>query len=85
MLIVEVRSVSTPVRESDAHETVWYGGHANQLSKETIRMSTMGKACVGESPDRMAYVRWHDGNQTLPWRSGPRRRWLPSSSPSITS
>jgi len=36
MLIVEVRGASIPVREPDARETVWYGGHANQLSKETI-------------------------------------------------
>ena len=36
MLIVEVRGASIPVREPDARETIWYGGHANQLSKETI-------------------------------------------------
>ncbi len=36
MLIVELRGGSIPVREPDARETVWYGGHANQLSKETI-------------------------------------------------
>jgi SagB-type dehydrogenase family enzyme len=36
MLIVEVRGGSIPVREPDARETVWYGGHPNQLSKETI-------------------------------------------------
>ena len=36
MLIVEVRGESIPVREPDARETVWYGGHANQLSQETI-------------------------------------------------
>src|SRR6202521_2014917 len=34
MLIVELRGRSIPVREPDARETVWYGGHANQLSKE---------------------------------------------------
>ena len=34
MLIVELRGGSIPVREPDACETVWYGGHANQLSKE---------------------------------------------------
>ncbi len=38
MLVVEVRGASVPMRPPDAHaETVWYGGHANQLSKETIR------------------------------------------------
>ena len=36
MLIVELRGGSIPVREPDAGETVWYGGHANQLSKERI-------------------------------------------------
>ena len=36
MLIVELRGESIPVREPDACETVWYGGHANQLSKERI-------------------------------------------------
>ena len=34
MLIVELGGKSIPVREPDACETVWYGGHANQLSKE---------------------------------------------------
>jgi SagB-type dehydrogenase family enzyme len=34
MLIVELRGASIPVREPDARETVWYGGHANRLSKE---------------------------------------------------
>jgi SagB-type dehydrogenase family enzyme len=34
MLIVELRGRSIPVREPDACETVSYGGHANQLSKE---------------------------------------------------
>jgi SagB-type dehydrogenase family enzyme len=33
MLILEI---SGAVRKSDAGETVWYGGQANQLSKETI-------------------------------------------------
>jgi SagB-type dehydrogenase family enzyme len=36
MLIIEVRGSSIPLREPDASETVWYGGHPNQLSKETI-------------------------------------------------
>ncbi len=36
MLIVELRGGSIPVSEPDACETVWYGGHANQLSKERI-------------------------------------------------
>ncbi len=36
MLIVELRGGSIPVREPDACETVWYGGHANQLSTERI-------------------------------------------------
>ena len=36
MLIVELRGKSIPVHERDACETVWHGGHANQLSKERI-------------------------------------------------
>ncbi len=36
MLIVEVRGASIPVREPESAETVWFGGHANQLSRETI-------------------------------------------------
>ena len=36
MLILEVRGASIPVRQPDARETVWHGGHANQLSIETI-------------------------------------------------
>jgi SagB-type dehydrogenase family enzyme len=35
MLIVELRGGSIPVREPDAKGTVWYGGHANQLSRES--------------------------------------------------
>lgn len=34
MLIVELRGRSIPVREPHACETVWYGGHANQISRE---------------------------------------------------
>src|SRR6266545_2588869 len=33
MLIIELRGRSIPVREPDACETLWYGGHANQLSR----------------------------------------------------
>ena len=36
MLIVELRGRSVPVREPYAAETVWYGGHANQLSREGV-------------------------------------------------
>jgi SagB-type dehydrogenase family enzyme len=39
MLLVELRrnaGSSIPVREASTCETVWYGGHANQLSTETI-------------------------------------------------
>jgi SagB-type dehydrogenase family enzyme len=34
MLIVELRGRSIPVREPHACDTVWYGGHANQISRE---------------------------------------------------
>jgi SagB-type dehydrogenase family enzyme len=34
MLLVELRGKCIPVRESSAHETLWYDGHANQLSAE---------------------------------------------------
>ena len=36
MLIVGLQGESIPVRESDTGETVWFGGEANQLSRETI-------------------------------------------------
>jgi len=36
MLIVTLHGSSIPVREADASETIWFGGHANQLSKERI-------------------------------------------------
>jgi SagB-type dehydrogenase family enzyme len=36
MLIVELRGAPIPLREPDAREIVWHGGHPNQLSKETI-------------------------------------------------
>jgi SagB-type dehydrogenase family enzyme len=41
MLIVEVRGASIPVREPAVGETVWYGGHANQLPKETIAYASI--------------------------------------------
>jgi SagB-type dehydrogenase family enzyme len=34
MLIVELRGGSIPERQREACSTVWYGGHANQLSRE---------------------------------------------------
>jgi SagB-type dehydrogenase family enzyme len=36
MLIVSLHGRSIPVREVDIGETVWFGGQANRLSKETI-------------------------------------------------
>jgi SagB-type dehydrogenase family enzyme len=36
MLIVSLRGKSIPMREADVGKTVWFGGQANQLSKETI-------------------------------------------------
>ncbi len=36
MLIVELRGRSIPVGERQACQPVWYGGHANQISTETI-------------------------------------------------
>jgi SagB-type dehydrogenase family enzyme len=36
MLIVSLHGESIPLREADTGETVWFGGKANQLSKETI-------------------------------------------------
>ena len=36
MLILELRGESIPVREVEHHETIWYGGEANQLSEEII-------------------------------------------------
>jgi SagB-type dehydrogenase family enzyme len=36
MLVVELRGRSIPVREPHASDTVWYGGLANQLSRERV-------------------------------------------------
>jgi SagB-type dehydrogenase family enzyme len=36
MLIVSLHGKSIPVRAADTGKTVWFGGQANQLSKETI-------------------------------------------------
>lgn len=36
MLIVSLHGKSIPVREADTGKRVWFGGQANQLSKETI-------------------------------------------------
>jgi SagB-type dehydrogenase family enzyme len=39
MLVVSLHGKSIPVRDADTGETVWFGGQANQLSKETIAHS----------------------------------------------
>ncbi len=36
MLIVSLHGKCIPVREADTDKTVWFGGQANQLSKETL-------------------------------------------------
>jgi SagB-type dehydrogenase family enzyme len=36
MLLIELGGRTIPLREPDTGETVWYGGDANRLSKETI-------------------------------------------------
>jgi SagB-type dehydrogenase family enzyme len=36
MLVIRLHGKSIPVREADTGKTVWFGGQANQLSKETI-------------------------------------------------
>jgi SagB-type dehydrogenase family enzyme len=36
MLIIELRGPPIPIREPEIGETVWYGGHANQLSQDTV-------------------------------------------------
>jgi SagB-type dehydrogenase family enzyme len=64
MLIVELSGGSIPVREPDAGETVWYGGHPNQLSKERIVYKQIDeihnatklrqRACRDISPAEMA-------------------------------
>ena len=74
MLIVELRGGSIPVREPDACETVWYGGHANQLSKERTAYTRIDgihgatklskSACRGISPAEPAPT--GSGEITLP-------------------
>lgn len=41
MLILELRGESIPVREPDARETVWCGGEANLLSRETVEYASI--------------------------------------------
>lgn len=41
MLLVEVRGRSIPDREPEVTEPVWYGGNANQLSKEEIAYASI--------------------------------------------
>ena len=36
MLVLSLHGKSIPVRKAEACETVWFGGQANQLSKETV-------------------------------------------------
>jgi len=74
MLIVELRGGSIPVREPDACETIWYGGHANQLSKERTAYTRIDgihgatklskSACRGISPAEPAPT--GSGEITLP-------------------
>jgi SagB-type dehydrogenase family enzyme len=74
MLIVELRGGSIPVREPDACETDWYGGHANQLSKERTAYTRIDgihgatklseSACRGISPAEPAPT--GSGEITLP-------------------
>jgi SagB-type dehydrogenase family enzyme len=62
MLMVSVHGESIPVREADTGKTVWFGGQANQISKETIahplidgihfatKRSSSGSSGVSTSP-----------------------------------
>jgi len=81
MLIVELRGASIPVRAPDAREAVWYGGHANQLSKETIVYPSINliqdatklsnSACRGISAAEPAPT--GSGEITLPLPASSRR------------
>jgi SagB-type dehydrogenase family enzyme len=66
MLIVELRGSSIPVREPSADETLWYGGYANQLSKERTAYTRIDgiqgatklskRACRAISPAEPAFA-----------------------------
>jgi SagB-type dehydrogenase family enzyme len=43
MLIVRLDGPSIPVRAPDAGKTVWFGGHANRLSNETVAYPQIDK------------------------------------------
>ena len=74
MLIVELRGKSIPIQESDARETLWYGGQANQLSKETIEFplidaihnATKLSNCSGQGISSAEPVRTGSGAIKLP-------------------
>ena len=81
MLIVELRGRSIPVREPNGCETVWYGGHANQLSKERTAYTRIDEihgatkfrkhSCRGISPAEPAPI--GSGEIKLPTPASSRR------------
>ena len=80
MMLIELRGSSLPLREPDAGETIWYGGHPNRLSKETIAYPRIDavhdatKLCEGMC--RMAEAepaRTGSGEFRLPAPASPRR------------
>jgi len=74
MLIVELRGKSIPVRESGVRETLWYGGQANLLSKETmdfplidaIHKATELSNCSGQGISSAEPLRTGSGEIELP-------------------
>lgn len=79
MLIVEVRGSSIPLREPDAGETVWYGGHANQLSKEKVPHPRIDEIHAATKLSKQAW-RVSSPAEPAPTGSGEITMPLPASS-----
>jgi SagB-type dehydrogenase family enzyme len=81
MLIVELHGGCIPMREPEAVDPVWYGGHANELSKESIHYSRIegihkasklsNSACSGISAREPAVT---NGEQMKQWPSVSSQR-----------
>ena len=52
MMLISLRGNSIPLRAADAAETVWFGGHANQLSKETVVQPLIERIHLGTKEPR---------------------------------
>jgi SagB-type dehydrogenase family enzyme len=65
MLLVELHGPDIPLRETDAGETVWHGGEANQLSREIVEYPRIDAVHAATKVSRRTFV-----NEPEPTGSG---------------